>query len=365
MASVRPFRALRYDEATAGTLERLVAPPYDVITEAERAELRARSPHNIVHLTLPDSEEQAAGRLADWRERGVLVRDDRPAVYVVEQDFVGPDGVARTRTGLAASLEAEPYEAGTVLPHERTHQGPKEDRLRLLRAVRTQLEPIFLLHHGPPPVRRPDRHPDLATADTRVWRVEDDGAVADAFADRQLLIADGHHRYETALAFHAEQGTPDSAWVLAVLVSSEDDGLAIFPTHRVFERRPPADASLEAEVAATYPDAEAALAHLADLDHARPAAVRCTRDTAEVLVGAPGQLDVEMLDPLGHDGIAYTPRAAEAVAEVSDGQAEVAYLLRALRIDDVFAVARRGVVMPQKSTYFYPKLTSGLLLHPL
>ncbi|QBI20562.1 DUF1015 domain-containing protein [Egibacter rhizosphaerae] len=365
MASVRPFQALRFDPAAAGPLETLVAPPYDVISSAQRDELQASSPHNITHLTLPDSADGAARTLADWRQRGVLVRDERPAAYVIEQDFVGPDGIARTRTGLAASLEVEPYEAGTILPHERTHRGPKEDRLRLLREVHTQLEPIFCLYHGPPPLDRPDRPPDLEIEGTRVWRVEDDGAVSDGFADRELLIADGHHRYETALAFHEEMGTPESGRTLAVLVSSRDDGLAIFPTHRVFERAPEAAGSLPVDVVSSHDDAHEALASLADLDYERPAAIRYAADKAELLVGPPGELDVQLVDRLGHDGISYTPRAEEATASVDRGEADVAFLIRALRIEDVFAVARRGEVMPQKSTYFYPKLTSGLLLHPV
>ena len=135
MAVVKPFRALRYDEAAAGPLETLVAPPYDVITEEQRDELRARSPHNVVRLTLPDSEEEAAALLDEWRAEGVLV-EEPPAVWALEQDYVGPDGIARTRFGIVASLKVEPYETGTVLPHERTHAGPKEGRLRLLRATR-------------------------------------------------------------------------------------------------------------------------------------------------------------------------------------------------------------------------------------
>ena len=160
MAVVKPFRALRYDEAEAGPLETLVAPPYDVISPEQREELRARSPHNVVRLTLPDSEDEAARELEEWRATGVLV-EEPPAVWALEQEYVGPDGVARTRSGLVASLEVEPYETGTVLPHERTHRGPKEGRLRLLRATRVQLEPIFLLYDGPAPVERPDRPPDI------------------------------------------------------------------------------------------------------------------------------------------------------------------------------------------------------------
>ena len=145
MAVVRPFRALRYDAAVGGPLESLVAPPYDVIGPAQREELLGRSPHNIVHLTLPDSEEEAAASLADWQERGMLARDADPACWWLAQEYVGPDGVERRREGLVAALRLEPYQRRVVLPHERTHAGPKEGRLRLLRATRTQLEPLFFL----------------------------------------------------------------------------------------------------------------------------------------------------------------------------------------------------------------------------
>src|SRR5919198_388139 len=136
MADVRPFRALRYDTAKAGRLESLVAPPYDVISPEERSEYLARSPYNVVHLTLPDSEHEAGRAFEDWQREGVLVRDDSPAYWLLSQEYVGPDGVRRTRNGVVASLKAEPYDRGVVLPHERTHRGPKEGRLRLLRAVR-------------------------------------------------------------------------------------------------------------------------------------------------------------------------------------------------------------------------------------
>src|SRR5262245_28228423 len=140
MAEIKPFRALRYDEDEAGPLAALVAPPYDVISENERREYLARSPYNVVHLTLPDSDEQAARDLREWRDSGVLVRDAEPAVWALSQSYVGPDGVERTRNGYVVSLRIEPYDRGIVLPHERTHAGPKEGRLRLLRATRTQLE---------------------------------------------------------------------------------------------------------------------------------------------------------------------------------------------------------------------------------
>jgi uncharacterized protein (DUF1015 family) len=356
VAVVKPFRALRYDVEVAGPLETLVAPPYDVISAEEREELAARNEHNVVRLTLPDSEDEAARLLDAWRNDGALVADE-PTVWILSQDYVGPDGVARTRTGIVASLKVEPYETRTVLPHERTHAGPKEGRLQLLRATGVQLEPIFLLYDGAAPARPPDREPDLEVAGARLWRAGDPQTVARAFADKQLLIADGHHRYETALAYAAEEGTPASAQMLVVLVSTEDPGLEISPTHRVFASGRRLEGQREPAA-----DPETALGALTG---ERPAVVEVTREGAAIVRGAEGTLDVQLVDTLGHDGISYTPDAAEALRRVRDGEAEVAYLMRPTRIDDVFAYARRGEVLPQKTTYFFPKLISGLLFHPL
>jgi uncharacterized protein (DUF1015 family) len=341
MAVVKPFRALRYDEAVAGPLETLVAPPYDVISDEQREELRARNPYNVVHLTLPDSEEDAARDLEDWRSSGVLV-EEPPAVWALEQDYVGPDGVARTRFGLVASLKVEPYTTGTVLPHERTHAGPKEARLRLLRATRVQLEPIFLLYDGPAALERPEREPDLEVEGAKLWRI-DDPMLVRYFDDKQLLIADGHHRYETAVAFSEEEGFPASAQMPVVLVSTEDPGLEIFPTHRVF----------------------AEPKHLESETNGGAEVTEVTRDGSRVVHGPEGILDVQFVDTLGQEGISYTADPEEAERRVRDGEAAVAYLLRPTRIEDVFAYARRGEVLPQKTTYFFPKLISGLLFHPL
>jgi uncharacterized protein (DUF1015 family) len=355
MADVAPFRAIRYARPSPD----VVAPPYDVISPEERELLFARDPHNVAHLTLADSEEEAGALFRRWLEEGVLVREDRPAVWTLEQEYVGLDGVARTRLGIVGSLRAEAYETGVILPHERTHAGPKESRLRLLRAARGQLEPLFLLYDGGVPLARPARDPDLAVEGSRLWRV-DDGGVAEFFAGRQLLIADGHHRYETALAFHAEQATPESARLMAVLVSTSDPGLEIFPTHRVFAQRP------ELDVAGTVAgSAEEGLARLGALPYDRSAAVAYRAEGAFLVEGDSGELDVELVDRFGHEGIGYTPDWREAVARVDRGEADVAFLLRPTRIEDVFARARRGEVLPQKTTYFYPKLLSGLLFHPL
>ncbi len=234
MAIVRPFRALRYDEGAAGPLDSLVAPPYDVISPSERDDYLARSPHNVVHLTLPDSEDTAARLWREWQKRGVLVREETPGVWELEQDFVGPDGVSRRRRGIVASLAVEPYGRGSVLPHERTRGETKEERLRLLRVVHAQLEPILLLYEGPPPVSASS--PPVLEVDAARLRRAGPVDVEQVFSTRQLLIADGHHRYETALAYHEEQRTDESASMLAVLVSSSDPGVTIFPTHRVAGR---------------------------------------------------------------------------------------------------------------------------------
>jgi uncharacterized protein (DUF1015 family) len=342
MALVRPFRALRYSSST-GPLERLVAPPYDVITPEERQRYLALDPHNVVHLTLPDSEEVAARDLRDWQVERVLEREAEPAVWALSQTYIGPDGVERTRNGLVVALRLEPYENRVVLPHERTHDGPKEARLRLLRATRTELEPIFLLHDGDP-VELPAREPDLAVGGDRLWRVEDDPG--ERFADAQLLIADGHHRYETALAFHTEDGTEASAWMMVVLVSTQEDGLTIFPTHRLAQsmngvRGMPID-----EPGDELPG------------------VVLYRDGGYELVSGDG-LDVEVVDALRPQGVTYTAQRLDAVAAVDRGEAAAAFLLRPTPIDAVFTRARQGRVLPQKTTYFFPKLTSGLLLQPL
>jgi uncharacterized protein (DUF1015 family) len=357
MAEVKPFSALRYDTGQAGPLEDLVAPPYDVIGPTEREQYLARSPYNVVHLTLPDSEEEAGQSLRSWRENGVLTTEE-PSFWALSQDYVGPDGVARTRTGVVVALEIERYETGTVLPHERTHRGPKEGRLRLLRATQTQLEPIFLLYQGQAPFDIPVREPEVEVEGARLWRLEGSG-LAEAFADRRFLIADGHHRYETALAYHEEMATAASGYMMVVLVSLEDPGLTIFPTHRVFREPPP-----DRLVGEKRDDPESALHELEELERDRAAVVVYDGDT-ELAVDGADELDVQLVDRLGQEGLSYTADWREAVRAVDEGEAAVAVLMRPTQIDDVFEVAGRGETMPQKSTYFYPKLVSGLLFHPL
>jgi uncharacterized protein (DUF1015 family) len=337
MARIRPFRALRYD---VPDLDAVVAPPYDVISAEERAGYLARSPYNVVHLTLPDSEEQAGRDLRQWEAEGVLVRDAEPSYWWLAQDYVGPDGVARWREGLVASLRAEPYESRVVLPHERTHAGPKEGRLRLLRATRTQLEPLFFLWDGTIAVDGLGE-PDIESGGDRLWRLDAGfgDALTEELGDAQLLIADGHHRYETTLAFG------EAPWILAVIVPTDQEGLTIFPTHRV------ARSVNGASGTPIDPPGDEL-----------PGVVLYRGGRYELLAG--DGLDPEIVDALKPEGVTYTPQRADAIAAVDRGDAEGAFLLRPTRIEDVWEVAGRGDVMPQKSTFFYPKLTSGLLFLP-
>ena len=359
VAELRPFRAVRY-EVAAGPLDSLVAPPYDVISPGQREELAAKSPYNVMRLTLPRNEDEAAELWRRWQEEGVLVREREPAVWWLSQDYVGPDGVRRSRDGLVASLRLEPYSAGVVLPHERTHRGPKEERLRLLRATRVELEPIFLLYEGSLAAPRrgaSDLEVELDGVRNRLWRLE--SGPPSELSEAQLLIADGHHRYETALAFHGEVGSEASAWMMVVVVPTEQEGLTIFPTHRIAER-------LSADLPASRDgDVRSALERIEGESRERAAAVLYRGGEPAIVHGEEGELDSELVERFRPEGVSYTPRVEEAVAAVDGGHAEAAFLLRPPTVEQVAAVARSGGTMPQKSTYFYPKLLSGLLFHPL
>jgi uncharacterized protein (DUF1015 family) len=339
--TVRPFRALRYNPAVAGPLGALVAPPYDVISASQRLEYLARSPYNVVHLTLPDSEEQAGQDLDAWRARGVLV--EAPESYWwVTQDYTGPDGIERTREGLAASVPAVPYADGVVLPHERTHAGPKEGRLRLLRATRTQLEPIFLLYDDEPLRERPAGEPVADVVEggvrTRIWPV-DGGELQLA---TPLLIADGHHRYETAVAYRQEH--PEATHTFAILVSSREPGLEIFPTHRLVQQ------------VGDVPGEQVA---------APDGGVTLYRDGTFTRVATDDDFGPRVVESFAPQGVSYTAHADEAIATVDRGEAAAAFLLQPVTVEQVARFAHASETMPQKSTFFYPKLTSGLLFHPV
>jgi uncharacterized protein (DUF1015 family) len=416
MADVQPLKTLRYDPDVAGPLEDLIAPPYDVIDDEGRAELAARNPHNVVELDLPPSYEAAAETLDEWRRNGVLVQEDEPAIWALRQDYRAPDGSTRSRTGFFARVRVEDYGAGRIRPHERTHPGPKEDRLRLTRATRANLSPIFSLFPdaggaatetlaqatgGEPFAEATDR---VGTRNT-LWRVSDPEQIAAlqaALADAELLIADGHHRYETARVYADELGGEgDHRYVLMFLVALDDPGLLIFPTHRMLsglkddsekqeairdvarrdfeietledtrELEPPANGG---RVAFGYMDSflkrpfRLTLKDQKIADDALPGMPEPYRklDTAVlealVLRGALGMSE----DDISHlRGLDYSKNLADAIERVESGAADAGFFMRATPVEQVREVAAAGESMPPKSTYFYPKVPTGLVFNPL
>jgi uncharacterized protein (DUF1015 family) len=350
-----------------------VAPPYDVIGPDELPEYVARSEYNVVRLIRPYEPALAAERFEAWQRDGVLVREDAPAVWRIEEEYAGPDGVRRARRGLVARVRLDPRGEGAVLPHERTFSEPMEARLGLIRAVRAKLSPIFLLHAGQPPSRprgEPDALASLGGVTSRLWRVSDPAEIAaeTAAVSSPLVIADGHHRYEAALRYHEETGGEQTAYVLAVLVSCDDPGLTIFPTHRVVNGALP-ELNGGLRVTELPGDASSALERLAQVERDRAAFV-LLRSGGAVLAELPAsdepleRLDVAAVDRLALGDVTFTPSAEEAAAAVASGRATAAFLVRAPSVADVQAIARLGMTMPQKSTYFYPKLTSGLVFSP-
>lgn len=402
MADVRPFRPLQYEPA-AGPLGELVSPPYDVISPEERRGYLARSPYNAVRLILPDVDyEEVGGLIASWRAQGVLGAPEGPRIIAWTQSFTLDDGVPRERRTLLAAVGLEPYERRVVRPHERTHAGPKEDRLRLTRAVRTNLSPVFGLYpdpageawaaagvSGPPDAELTDREGTVH----RLWHVDDPAAwegIARAMRDRWILIADGHHRYETALAYRDELraagGGEDAPFnrVMMGLTALDDPGLVVLPTHRVLTRWP--EGAEEGFDATPAGDAGELVAALAEAPEDRPALGLVRPDGARLLLGPPeddpspaARLDVAVLERrilvprLGADQAAltaegvlgYTKDAREAERLVAAGEAAAAVLLRPIPKSAVAAVAEAGETMPQKSTYFFPKLLTGVAFHPL
>jgi uncharacterized protein (DUF1015 family) len=417
VAEVSPVQAVHYDLGKAGSLADLVAPPYDVIDETQRAELAARSPYNAVELDLPrdpgggDPYDHAAKLLEQWSGEGVLTRDSGPTIWALEQDYTSPDGSRVTRRGFLGKVKLAPYGEG-VRPHERTQPGPKEDRLRLTRATRHNLSPIFALHPG-------DAWPHLAPAldgepwgevtdgdgtSHRVWRIQDPAvhdAIAEELAPGELLIADGHHRYETSLAYQDEVGEGGPAdYVLMALVSLEDPGLTVFPTHRLVSGLEGDPAKQEALGSGLRELFEIEEVPADDLDPAgtdgvgvfgyidshfkRAYRLRLASNPAldQALAGrsdAYRTLDAAILEELvlkeilgmstddiaAKRGIGYTPSIDEALRKVETGDYQAAFLLRPTPVDQVRSVAAAGETMPPKSTYFFPKLLTGLVFNPL
>jgi len=403
VADVRPFRALRY-AAAAGPLGRLVAPPYDVISPEERRGYLAASPYNAVRLILPEvGYEEVGAMIASWRESGVLEQAEEPSLIAWTQTFALGDGVPRERRTILGAVGLEPYERRVVRPHERTHAGPKEDRLRLTRAVGANLSPVFGLYPDPEGAAwaalAPTGPPDAELTDHegtvhRLWRVTDPAAlagVAEAMRDRWILIADGHHRYETALAYRDERraaaagnGPAPYDRVLMGLTALDDPGLVVLPTHRVLNRWP--DGAGAAFASRRAGGLDELLADLAGAPDDAPALGLLLPDGPRLLTGPPhadpspgARLDVTALErdvlvphlgadqaALTADGtLSYTKDPNEAARLVASGTAAAAVLLRPIAKPAVAAVAEAGETMPQKSTYFHPKLLTGVAFHSL
>ena len=417
MADVQPFPAVHYDLQRAGSLQVVAAPPYDVIDTAQRAELVARSPYNVVEIDLPepgpewDRYRHAADTLQEWKREGVLVADTEPTLWAMTQDYTAPDGRSATRHAILARVRVEDYGAGRVRPHERTQPGPKQDRLDLTRATRHNLSPIFSLTSS-------DAWPHVDSATRgepwgeitdddgtvhRVWPIDDRSvheAVAAELANAELLIADGHHRYETARAYRDEiGGEGPHNYTLMALTGLDDPGLTVFPTHRLlsglagelerqehlanglrelFEVSEVADDELD-------PAGEEGLGVFGYIDSHFQRAFRLRlKDTAEldrILEGRPEsyrRLDVAILESLvltgilglseediaAKRGIGYAKSIDDVEAALA-GDYDAAFVLRPTPVEQVREVASAGETMPPKSTYFFPKILSGIVFNPL
>ena len=425
MAKVLPFRALRYASDRVA-LEKVLTQPYDKVTPGMQERYHAADPHNLVRVILgkahPGDDERenvytrAASHLADWRRAGVLKQDAQPRIYIYSQCFEDANGKVRERRGFIALGKLEDYSANIILRHEQTHSAPKADRLNLLRATRLHAESIFVLYSDPE--RRMDTllaaesAPDIDVRDEngvrhRMWAVADEArgvALTSALAHQRLVIADGHHRYETALTYRDErraaagQARPDATYefMMMTFVPMESEGLVILPTHRVLSGLPSFDEEELFRRLEEYFDLRKVAGPdrgLAELraHSARPAFLIATRgglrlarareqvrDALAHLSPPQRELDVVVLHELvlGHilglaaadirelKHIGYHRDAGEALARVRSG-ADVAFLMNPVRVEQVRDVAFGGEVMPQKSTDFYPKLLSGLTMYAL
>lgn len=417
MARLAPFRAIRYNLERIGSLDEVITQPYDKITPEMQAQYYERSPYNYVRLILAresDPYSSAQETLNRWWREGILIKEEEPGIYPYHQRF-GWAGREFTRKGFVALCELEEFSSRGILPHERTHKGPKEDRLRLMRALRLDSEQIFLLYPDPEgavdQVLRPyyETKPWLECTDEYgvvhlLWRVTDPGTIRhlqELFLEKVLLIADGHHRYETSLAYRDEECRADPAacqgkgfnYRTLTLVSLSDPGLLILPTHRALEGITHFDPAKllelsreDFEVEATTPSklpAEVAPHRIGFYYGGDVAWVLSLKDEARLDLRIPERspayrkLDVVILHTLliekglgiGADlaeaYIRYERDAQEAIEKVQAGRYQACFLLSPTRPEEVEEVARSGERMPQKSTDFYPKLASGLLAFDL
>jgi uncharacterized protein (DUF1015 family) len=386
----------------------VLAPPYDVISPAQRDELYARDPHNIVRAVLNrtpgDAGYAEAGEtLAGWIAGGTLKREESPSLYVLEQSFE-VNGRPHERQGLIARFRAEDPERRIILPHEQTRKAPREDRWRLLQTTRCNFSPILLMFPDPggrffPLASDAKRRPPLAQFEDdggvshRLWRVDDPGRVAewqDLFGGAKAYIADGHHRHATALRWRDETG-PEGAWTLGYLTPIEAPGLLVLPYHRILSEGPTLDGATvrldehfrltrvtDASAAAGAVAASMARWAFALAEPGRGGLLAESKDTAESLLPAGTHPSLSALDPyfLHHvvlgpllgvpdSAVSYVHSQAEAEEAVAGGACRLAVLLRGMPVQQIVDVSEAGESMPAKSTFFHPKLPPGLVIHPL
>ena len=435
MANIAPLTPLRYDLGRlSGGLSSVVAPPYDVISPSEREVLAAREPHNVVRLILPEGEgdtryAHAAESLGAWRRDGALVRDEQPAFYRHDQTFAPPGAPAGAprirRRGFLALVRLVPFSDRMVLPHERTLSGPKEDRLKLFRATRTNLSPGFMLYRDArreldaaldagDPIAEFDTPDGVHHALAKVGRPDAVRAIVEGVARSTLLIADGHHRYETARRYSQEvdEATPGASprgehrFFMTFLVNGDDPDLVVFPTHRHVHSLPSFSfKSLERDAAGLFHveslprdlPADAIVAALASAGRRGPSLAAASGDGRAVVLTLRVEADLSVHPTLGHRpavlrrtdvtllhtgvlepllGITPAAQAAKtnlwypqdaraALAELRAGKGNVLFLMNATPVARVREVAEAGEVMPQKSTFFYPKVPTGLAIHTL
>lgn len=418
MPEVIPWPGLRYRPEVVGNLVDVLAPPYDIISPAEQDVYYRWHPYNIIRLELgrtdptdtPDHNQytRAAGYLQAWLQEKVLVPDDRPCFYSYELNFPFRGSLYR-RHGFFARVALEEYSPAGILPHEDTLPGARADRLALLRACRANFSPIFGLYDDPDHQAESlfagacsQISPAVDVTDTagqrhRLWAISDSWVLEQvtALMRRQtILIADGHHRYETALQHYRDTGDPQAQYVMMVLTNLHDPGLLILPTHRLVHGilLPPASQLLQQlghhlaireyplvaenlnffldHMAATGQDTHAFGLYLGGNRIYLLSRSRKQTDAAEV--GMAEQLDVAVAHRLVIEGIlhanplehlAFTHQAEEAIAAVQEGRSQLALLLNPPHLEQVVAIARAGQKMPQKSTYFWPKLVTGLVIN--
>jgi uncharacterized protein (DUF1015 family) len=420
MTEIRPFRALRYDSARVD-LSRVIVPPYDVVAAEDRSGFYERDPHNAIRLELTrDVADEATTdyrhvreTLEAWIAERVVTRDPEPALYPLRQTFTGPDGARRAREGFFALLRLEDYARRIVRPHERTLAGPKADRLKLLRAARANLSVVFLLYEDREHaiagfVRDAVERESVGTArdesgaEHRLARLSDAAAIRAIerfLADRPVVIADGHHRYETALAYRDERRAsgngsgPDAPheWLLVFLANAYAPGTLLLPIHRlVLKGALPTEAGLREllpgwesrEVAIDAPEQlpELLARHLEPLRdrHAFAADDATGRLRIFSRPRGDGELTVRVIHREVIEGvfgldeaavragaIAYPKSALQTARDLRAGRGAVALYLNPLTAEDVFRVTAAGEVLPQKSTFFTPKLPSGLVFRSL